>query len=181
MPQDQSLLAIKGRMLDFLQEEYSAVNSSKQDDIKMYGAIDSNRLFTFHKNVDFESLIKTIFLMMHPTISINGVVTMDGVQPNATYYGLDMLREYRMLTGKNPLLDPPHAQHVCTTAVLCLLRAAVGSSKYYCISKELLRSNQELKHGIPIVDFTHALIQKSYNELELPFQSGSTPTSHNRV
>ena len=99
--------------------------------------------------------------MMSHKILPQNIITMDDVLPDATYYGLDLLLQHTPLLHTRPYseLSPVH---VCTTAVLRLLKAGIGIDKYNEILNKVVSSDPELSHGFPIVDIIHAIAQEIY-------------------
>ncbi len=51
-------------------------------------------------------------------------------------------------------------KHVCTTAVLRLLKSGLGLEKYRELLNTVITACPNLSHGYPIVELTHAIAQE---------------------
>lgn len=156
---DEDLKLVKERALRFLGKEYEAVNSNFDDDKYQYGQPSLDRIFSF-TDLNFVAIIPACFRMMKHEITPDNVLLMHETLPEATYYGLDMLKKHREFLGGEKSSEPIAPEHVCTTAVLRLLELGVGSKQYYEIVEKILKENPELAHGFPIVDLTHCIVKE---------------------
>ena len=151
-------------MLNFFASEYQAENSTVDTDQYMYGNLDPERVISF-EHVNFSAVIRECYHMMEAGVS-NNTLVMSKTRQDATYFGIDMLRRHRTLLGHDVDREPIAAEHVCTTAVMRLLEAGVGSKAYRNIVEKVIKEKPELSHGLPIVDLTHYVAKEMASRIE---------------
>lgn len=154
---DERLRPIKERMILFLSEEYEAENGSFEDDKLQYGDPAPSRVLSL-TDVNFEKIVDDCFKMMDLTVLEQRKLVLTSLLPDATYYGVDMLRDHRKKIDPTIDISP---QHVCTTAVMRLIRSGLGYEQYCKIRERVIAENLEVTHGIPIVELTHLIAKEA--------------------
>ncbi|MBX9587604.1 MAG: hypothetical protein K2X50_10150 [Gammaproteobacteria bacterium] len=163
-PEHLNTDALKKDLLDILTSEYKATCNPYNADEKQYGEPLPERILTF-TSLDFISITDTLFKMMKYQVS-NARLVMNQASDLGTYYGIDMLvRNILHSLAQHEKIDLP--VHVCTTAVLRLLKDGVGNDLYTRAVDEVINSNPKLSHGIPLVDTVHYLAKEIHNLSEL--------------
>ena len=152
---------------EFLSAEMRAINSNWEYDVEMYGNPSDDRIITLTGDMDYQAVFLKILDMMQPSISKDNK-TLLLTQPvyNATYFGMDILRLFIHFFNspkdfdKEKIIEFMHPNHVCTTAVLRLMIAAIGDEVCQKIGKKVVIQNPKLTTaGLPLVDFTHYFTQ----------------------
>lgn len=152
---------LRNASVDFLSTEYLAKNVSPRVDAYGYGRPLSGRSIHLDEGINVIELFDCLVTMMRPDLSSDATeLVFNRVVPNASYYGLDIMRLFVELLRPDlssaymPALIHPH--HVCTTAVLRLLMASVGLDETRLVAKKVVSHYPDLTtSGLPLADFTH--------------------------
>lgn len=157
-PKPLDMMPIKEGAADFLTQEFEAKTGSLRSDTRNYGPPNENRIISLTE-LDYVKIIRALFDMMAYTLTSENVLVMNKVLSHAKFFGSDILREHRSRTHIYAnLFIPP--EHVCTTAVLKLLKSGIGLNKYNEVYDKVMADDSRLSHGYPLVDLTHALAQE---------------------
>jgi hypothetical protein len=166
----------KAQFINFFSREYHADNGDKEADKRMYGEPTLERIITF-KHLNFTAILTECFQMMNGRI-IDEHLILDEVRPDATYFGIEMLRRHRALLAKATPAEEPEPiapKHLCTTAVMRRLEAGIGSKDYQEIVTRILSAKAELSHGLPIVELTHHVALEIAKQFEPNPQQAPRP------
>lgn len=172
-PEDKALMEGKKRLLQFCRDEQEGENSALPYDEHQYGIPSPERIISL-TDLDFDKITQECFMMLKGK-PVNNQFPMDELHEDATYFGIHMLRTHEPILSQN--IEQTDPMHVCTTAVLRLLEAGVGSKTYKEILASVFNNHPDLSHGFPIVDLTDQVAKeiRLRSEVNLPANKPKAP------
>ena len=147
---------MEGRVYTLLGRQFVARGQTFERDILMYGNHANYRQFI--TPVVYENQMLQAVLHMMQSRIVGESLVLDTPSQEATYFGLDILREYMIMSGVSEQIGPIIPEHICTTAVMRVIRENIGQSDYIDLCRKVTTDNRNLPPNIICVEVINEML-----------------------